>query len=205
MTLTMHVYGSRALLVEADRPEQVLPLAAAVHDVPGVVEIVPAARTVLLRFTDAAAARSARERLADLDLDDAPVVPPATGAGQLVLDVDYDGPDLDAVAAELGRTPDDVVRLHSEAAYVVAFCGFAPGFAYLRGLPGSLHVPRLAEPRSRVPSGSVGIADEFTGVYPRSSPGGWRLLGRTAAPLWDSRREPPALLTPGATVRFRPT
>lgn len=204
MTVTLRPYGSRAVLLETERAAQVLALAAAVRDVPGAVEVVPAARTVLVRFADAAAARAAWGRLATLDPDDAPATGPAAAADQIVLDVDYDGADLAAVAAEIGSTPDQVVRLHSGASYVVAFCGFMPGFAYLTGLPAQLRLPRLAEPRGRVPAGSVGIADEFTGVYPRSSPGGWRLLGRTDAPLWDARRDPPALLTPGTRVRFRP-
>ncbi len=101
-------------------------------------------------------------------------------------------------------TADELVARHSEPRYVVAFCGFAPGFAYLSGLDERLHVARRAEPRTRVPAGSVGIAGEFTGVYPRASPGGWRLLGRTDADLWNLARTPPALLVPGTRVRFRP-
>jgi KipI family sensor histidine kinase inhibitor len=88
---------------------------------------------------------------------------------------------------------------------VVGFCGFAPGFAYLTGLDPALHLPRLATPRTAVPAGAVGIAGEFSGVYPRSSPGGWRLLGTTSAVVWDPQREPPALLVPGTRVRFRPS
>ncbi|HVU92653.1 MAG TPA: allophanate hydrolase subunit 1, partial [Jatrophihabitans sp.] len=138
-------------------------------------------------------------------IDDGAAVPLAAAQGELVeLAVEYDGPDLAATAAELGLSPAELVRRHAAGEYVVAFCGFAPGFAYLTGLDPALHVPRLAEPRTRVPAGAVGIAGEFTGVYPRPSPGGWRLLGRTDAVLWDLDRTPPALLPPGTRVRFRP-
>ncbi|MDO9175148.1 MAG: carboxyltransferase domain-containing protein, partial [Actinomycetota bacterium] len=114
-----------------------------------------------------------------------------------------DGDDLHDVAARCGLTPSEVVTLHTSIEYTVAFCGFMPGFAYLVGLPSVLHLPRHATPRTRVPAGSVAIAAEFTGVYPRESPGGWHLLGRTDAALWDDLRTPPALLPPGARVRFR--
>ena len=194
-------YGDEALLVEPDDASGVLALAAAVGTQPGVIEVVPAARTLLVR-----AAPDALDRLA---VELAHLAPDATRTepgdpAEIVIDVHYDGPDLAATAGELGMTADDLVRRHAAGEYVVAFCGFAPGFAYLRGLDPDLHVGRRAEPRTRVPAGSVGIAGEFTGVYPRESPGGWRLLGRTDARLWDLDRTPPALLTPGARVRFRP-
>jgi KipI family sensor histidine kinase inhibitor len=98
---------------------------------------------------------------------------------------------------------DEVIDLHTGADYAVAFTGFAPGFAYLTGLPEPLRQPRLDQPRTRVPAGSVAVAGEFTGIYPRSSPGGWRLLGHTDTVLFDSRAEPAALLAPGDRVRFR--
>lgn len=194
-------YGDEALLVEPDDPATVLSVAAMAEHEPGVAEVVPAARTLLVRGApdhlgplaarlSQLAARAGPAAHADLD--------------EVVLDVHYDGADLEAAAAELGLAADELVRRHAEASYVVAFCGFAPGFAYLRGLDPALHMPRLAEPRIRVPAGSVGIAGEFTGVYPRESPGGWRLLGRTDAALWDLARTPPALLVPGTPVRFRP-
>lgn len=118
------------------------------------------------------------------------------------LPVTYDGPDLESVARHTGLSAEEVMERHRATEYVVAFCGFAPGFAYLSGLPAELHVPRLEEPRSRVPAGSVGLAGEFTGVYPRSSPGGWQLIARTEETLWDLDRDPPALLAPGTRVRF---
>jgi len=195
-------YGDEAVLVEVEDPLGVLPLAAALRTEPGVVEVVPAARTLLVRAGPATLSRLA-DRLPELAErsaagSDGP-------AAEVVLDVRYDGADLSASAAELGIGTDELVRRHVGGRYLVAFCGFTPGFAYLRGLDETLHISRLAEPRTRVPAGSVGIADEFTGVYPRASPGGWRLLGRTDAPLWDLDRSPPALLVPGTAVRFRAT
>ena len=114
----------------------------------------------------------------------------------------YDGADLDDVAHLWGMTRAEAVATHTGTAFVVAFCGFAPGFAYCTGLPDDLAVPRLDRPRARVPAGSVGLAGEFTGVYPGESPGGWRLIGRTDLRLWDAARDEPALLAPGTRLRF---
>jgi KipI family sensor histidine kinase inhibitor len=193
-------YGASAVLVEPEDPAAVLALSAEVRNDPDVLEVVPGARTLLVRAAPGAIA-AVGDRIRTLAAR--PTPPPGAGTEAIVLDVDYDGPDLADTAALLGLAADELVRRHAGGAYVVAFCGFAPGFAYLTGLPAELHVPRLAEPRTRVPSGAVGIAGEFTGVYPRPSPGGWRLLGRTDAVLWDLERTPPALLTPGTRVRFR--
>ena len=192
-------YGDSALLVEPDDPDLVLALAEAATALPGVVEVVPAARTVLLVLAPNTDLGDVRRRLPLLHVE------PLAHADrrEVVLDVVYDGPDLATTAEEVGLDADGLVRAHTATAHVVAFCGFAPGFAYCRGLPESLRVPRLAEPRTRVPAGSVAIAGEFSGVYPGVSPGGWRLLGRTDAQLWDVGREPPALLSPGTPVRFR--
>jgi biotin-dependent carboxylase-like uncharacterized protein len=122
----------------------------------------------------------------------------------VVIDVVYDGPDLDEVAAVTGLTVDDVIARHAAATYRCDFCGFAPGFAYLGGLDPVLHLRRRATPRTRVAAGSVAIADRYSAAYPTESPGGWHVLGRTASALWDPRRTPPALVPPGTTVRFRP-
>lgn len=194
-------YGDEAVLVEPDDATAVLGLAGVLREIPGVREVVPAAQTLLVRASRAALAALAQQ-LPGLALAAGPSAVAETG--EVVLDVRYDGPDLATTADELGISTAELVRRHAAADYVVAFCGFAPGFAYLRGLDESLNVGRHAEPRTRVPAGSVGIAGEFTGVYPRESPGGWRLLGSTSASLWDLERTPPALLTPGARVRFRP-
>ncbi len=159
-------------------------------------DVVPAARTLLLDGVPDAADTAAR--VAHWELTAADDV-----ETELVeLPVTWDGPDLERVAEHWQASVDDVVERVRETSFVVAFCGFAPGFAYLTGLPEELHVPRLEEPRSKVPPGSVGLAGPYTGIYPRSSPGGWLLVARTTERLWDLRRSAPALLTPGTEVRF---
>jgi KipI family sensor histidine kinase inhibitor len=159
----------------------------------GVVDVVPGARTVLL---DGESPPDLAQLLADWDPADSTGPPPA----RVEIPVVYDGPDLEAVAGLTGLSPRQVVAAHTGREAVVAFCGFAAGFAYITGLP--FDVPRLPEPRNAVPPGSVGLAAEFTGIYPRRSPGGWRLIGRTGVRLWDETRDPPALLAPGTPVRF---
>jgi KipI family sensor histidine kinase inhibitor len=124
---------------------------------------------------------------------------------EVVIPVRYDGADLAAVAAATGLTVGEVVAAHCGATYRVAFCGFAPGFGYLTGLPERLHVPRRSTPRTRVPAGAVAIAAGYAAVYPRPSPGGWHLLGSTDLVLFDPDRQPPALLAPGNVVRFEST
>lgn len=160
------------------------------------VEIVPAARSVLFdgvvspdRLRAALAGWSGAAERSPGTLVEVPVV--------------YDGPDLAFVAERWGVTEAEVVARHTSWEFVSAFCGFAPGFAYLVGLPVGLSVPRLSTPRPRVENGAVGLAGEYCGVYPSASPGGWRLLGRTDLTLWDVTRDPPALLAPGTRVRFR--
>jgi len=126
----------------------------------------------------------------------------ATKADEVVIVVSYDGPDLAEVAALTGLSAGEVVAAHTGTAWTVGFGGFAPGFAYLTGGDPRLRVPRRATPRPKVPAGSVGLAGDFSGVYPRSSPGGWQLIGHTDADLFDVDRDPPALLQPGMRVRF---
>jgi KipI family sensor histidine kinase inhibitor len=193
-------YGDAAVLVEPDDPATVLALTDAVRDEPDVLEVVPGARTLLIRTTPTSIGRIG-DRLRELARTVAASAGPA--GDEVGLDVHYDGADLADTAAEAGLDVDGLVRRHTDGNYVVAFCGFAPGFAYLTGLDEALQVPRLHQPRTRVPAGSVAIAGEFTGVYPRATPGGWRLLGRTTARLWDLDRTPPAVLVPGTRVRFR--
>ncbi|MCE6995767.1 allophanate hydrolase subunit 1 [Saccharothrix sp. S26] len=192
--------GTDGVLVEVGSLGEVEAVRAAVAaaDLPDVVELVPAARTVLV-VTRPGGAAAVRELLAGADLAHRPGV---VGDEVVVIEVRYDGPDLDLVAETAGLTTTEVVELHTGADYRVAFCGFAPGFAYLTGLPEPLRQPRLDSPRTKVPAGSVGVAGEFTAAYPRATPGGWRLIGRTDAPLFDPRRPTPALLTPGDRVRF---
>lgn len=161
-------------------------------------EIVPAARTVLLDGLSEPAGLAAE--LAALELP--PVPPRATETVEVP--VRYDGPDLADVAAHWGVPAREVARIHADTEFRVAFCGFAPGFAYLTGLPSRYDVPRRPTPRTAVPAGSVALAGPYTGVYPRSSPGGWQLIGTTGLALWDHARVPAALLSPGTRVRFVP-
>jgi KipI family sensor histidine kinase inhibitor len=116
--------------------------------------------------------------------------------------VSHDGPDLDEVGALSGLSRDELISLHTGATLTAAFCGFVPGFAYLTGVDPRLQVARRTSPRTRVEAGAVGLAGEFTGVYPRASPGGWQVIGHTALPMWDVARDPPNLLAPGARVKF---
>jgi KipI family sensor histidine kinase inhibitor len=193
--------GTTALLVELDDLQEVLGMyAALVEDLPdGVVDVVPAARTLLV-VTDPAvtslstvstAVRRTTPRHDPLD------------SGELVeIPVTYDGEDLEEAAGLLGCEAAELVRRHTADEWSVAFCGFAPGFAYLTSRTWHEEVPRRASPRKSVPTGSVGLAGEFSGVYPRESPGGWQLLGRTELVMFDPSRDPAALLRPGTRVRF---
>ncbi|SES26377.1 5-oxoprolinase subunit B family protein [Actinokineospora terrae] len=194
--------GPDAVLVEVDSLSEVAAARAALTGLPGLVELVPAARTVLVSFEPGSpGSRQVQAVLDQADLSAAPV----GDSADVTLPVVYDGADLELVAETAGLSVDEAIALHSSADYTVAFCGFAPGFAYLTGLPELLQQPRLGNPRTRVPTGSVGVAGEFTGIYPRSSPGGWRLVARLAddaAALFDPTREPAALLSPGDRVRF---
>jgi KipI family sensor histidine kinase inhibitor len=190
-------YGSRALLVT---PRDVAPLI----DHPDVIEVVPGAETVLVVVRDADELAAVADWIARLERESARTDVSDWFDRELVLDVVYDGDDLGDVAGAAGLTVEEVVVIHSGALYRCHFCGFAPGFAYLSGLDPRLHLPRRATPRTSVPAGSVAIAGPYTAAYPSASPGGWHLLGHTDATLWDLGADPPALITPGTTVRFRP-
>jgi KipI family sensor histidine kinase inhibitor len=193
--------GDAGLLVEVGGLPAVLSLAGAARaaDLPGVLDVVPAARTVLLVTAPGTDLGALRRAVRALPVD--PAAAPPDGR-TVEIPVVYDGPDLDEVGRLTGLGAEGVVQAHTATPWRVGFGGFAPGFAYLAGGDERLHVPRRAEPRTSVPAGSVGLAGEFSGVYPRSSPGGWQLIGRTGATLWDPDRDPPALLQPGALVRF---
>ncbi len=193
--------GSTALLVELDDLDAVLALYAALADHPpdGVVDVVPAARTVLL-VTDPA--RTSLAAVADAVRRTTPRPDVETDEEAIELPVHYDGEDLAELARLLDLAPEEVVRRHTGTEWTVAFCGFAPGFGYLRQPGGQWDVPRRSTPRTRVPPGSVALAGEFSGVYPRESPGGWQLIGRTDVAVFDLAREPAALLRPGVRVRF---
>ena len=192
--------GDEAVLIEVDDLRQALAVHQALCRNPpaGLIECVPAARTVLLiydpsRATPRALAAAVARQPDPRRLDEGPLVE---------IPVRYDGADLAEVAVRTGLSVADVVARHYRPVYTVAFCGFSPGFGYLTGLDPTLHLPRRDSPRSRVPAGAVAIADQYTGVYPRSAPGGWHILGNTDTPMWTLDNDPPALLRPGCRVRF---
>ncbi|MFJ7628303.1 allophanate hydrolase subunit 1 [Streptomyces sp. NPDC097595] len=201
--------GPGALLVELSSGEH----AEAFHaellrrrargELPALREIVPGARTVLL---DGIADRTPDGRAALARTLVSWDVPPLRRdvVDAVEIPVAYDGPDLADVAAAWGVTPAEVPGIHAGTEFRVAFCGFAPGFGYLTGLPAHLDTPRRATPRTRVPAGALALAGPYTGVYPRASPGGWQIIGRMSGPgeLWNPAREPAALLSPGTRVRF---
>lgn len=197
-------YGDQALLLQFDSTADVLAWAAALRqaDLPGVLDVVAAARTVLVKLDGPRYQSVVRHRLRKLQVstDAIQTAPPQDCT---VIDVVYDGADLAEVADRTGLSTAQVINAHTATPWRVGFCGFAPGFAYLVGGDPRLVVPRRAEPRPSVPAGAVGLADEFCGVYPRRSPGGWQLIGHTDAALWDIDRPNPALLTPGMWVQFR--
>ena len=203
--------GDAALLVEVTGLDQVLVLHGAIESrrsqpgFAGLVDLVPAATTLLLIADGPAAVPRLREHVVEVlhDLDGPAAVGGTTQTGEILrIAVRYTGPDLEEVAGLTGLTPREVVVAHTSHPWTVGFCGFAPGFSYLVGGDPRLEVPRRAEPRTRVPAGAVGLAGSFSGIYPRSSPGGWQIIGETDAVLWDVERRPPALLQPGARVEF---
>jgi KipI family sensor histidine kinase inhibitor len=197
-------FGDAALLVELDDLDAVLAFTAAARaaDLDGLLDVVPAAQTVLLVTEPGTAlaplVKQVTTLTSTLDVDSA-----GSDVEAVEIEVVYDGPDLAEVARLTGLDEEEVVAAHTGTPWRIAFGGFAPGFAYLTGGDPRLAVPRRDEPRTSVPAGAVGLAGEYSGVYPRSSPGGWQLIGRTDAILWDASRNPPALLAPGGTVRFR--
>jgi KipI family sensor histidine kinase inhibitor len=203
--ITLHDYGDQALLLEFESTAEVLAWSAAVREagLPGVLDVVPASRTVLIKVAGPRYQAPTRQRLAKLQVAaDAPTEATDQSA-DVEIEVVYDGEDLDEVARLTGMTPDQVVEAHTGTLWQVGFGGFAPGFAYLIGGDSRLAVPRRADPRTKVPAGAVGLAGEFSAVYPRESPGGWQLIGRTSTEMWDVDADPPALLVPGMWVQFR--
>lgn len=196
-------YGDRALMLQCGSTAEVLAWTAALRSaaLPGVLDVVPAARTVLVKLVDPGRQGVIRQRLRTMRVAAEPSSP--SSDADVVIDVVYDGPDLAAVTEHTGLTVEQVIDAHTATPWRVGFSGFAPGFAYLVGGDSRLRVPRRAEPRTAVPAGSVALAGEFSAVYPRRSPGGWQLIGHTDATLWDLARPDPALLTQGSWVRFR--
>lgn len=193
--------GDNALLAEFDSLDEVLAHFRALdRERPrGVVDLVPAARTLLVCFDPSETGAQVVHKWVT-------TTPPVSGDDvdieEVTLEVRYNGVDLEEVGELTGLGADGVIAAHTGSLWTVAFGGFAPGFAYLTGGDTRLHVPRRSSPRTSVPSGAVGLAGEFSGVYPRKSPGGWQLIGTSDAPLWQPDRTPAALLRPGCAVRF---
>jgi KipI family sensor histidine kinase inhibitor len=206
--IIIHDYGDQALLLEFDSTAEVLGWADALREAEllGVLDIVPASRTILLKLAGPRYQAPTRQRLGKLHVTAEALSEAATprdGRADIEIEVVYDGADLEEVAQLTGLTTDQVIAAHTGTPWRVGFGGFAPGFVYLVGGDERLNVPRQSEPRTRVPVGSVALAGEFSGVYPRESPGGWQLIGHTDAELWDVDRDPPVLLRPGMWVQFR--
>ncbi|GAA1494377.1 5-oxoprolinase subunit B family protein [Curtobacterium herbarum] len=209
MSLDLRSAGTSAVLATFDSLAEVVAFRAGLAGTgtdaatgAGVTEVVSGARTLLFRFdpdvTDAGRVRSL--------LSEVRPSRPADDDGQqrapVVVPVTYDGADLDAVGALTGMSRDDLVGWHTGQVWTSAFCGFAPGFSYLTGTAPSLDLPRRDTSRTAVPSGAVALAGEFSAVYPRTSPGGWQLIGRTDVPMWSLDRTPPALAPAGVRLRF---
>lgn len=194
--------GLGALLVEVDSLDQVRALYVRIEREraagwePGLVDVVPAARTILLDGVTDQAALAGQIRSWS-------IAPQLAGSGRAVeIACRYDGPDLGEVARQWSVPAEQVAAVHGALEHEVAFCGFSPGFPYIAGLGGGREVTRRDRPRAAVPAGSVALGDEYTGIYPRTSPGGWQIIGHTDAVMWDSGRDPAALLQPGDRVRF---
>ena len=202
MTAHISTLGTQAVRCAVTDLEEAHRLAAAIRVLgrEEIANVVPTWRCVVVTVSPAADADVVAAAVADVAGADLPAAP----TREHVLPITYDGPDLDRVAGHAGLDPHDVVRRHLAGSYVVAFLGFAPGFAYLDGLDPALATPRLADARTRVPAGAVGIAGAVTGIYPADLPGGWNVIGHCPAALFDLTWDPPALLAPGDRVRFEP-
>ncbi|WP_333499356.1 5-oxoprolinase subunit PxpB [Kluyvera sp. CHPC 1.2972] len=206
-----YLLGETAVVLELEPPvtlaaqKRVWRLAQRVATLPDVVDVIPGMNNITVTLGDPQTlALDAIERLQRWWEESEALEPDSRAIDIPVIYGGEQGPDLTEVARLSGFTPKQVVELHASVDYVVWFLGFQPGFPYLGGLPASLVMPRRAEPRLKVPAGSVGIGGQQTGIYPLSTPGGWQLIGRTSLPLFSPNREEPILLRPGDTVRFVP-
>ncbi|WP_311764420.1 carboxyltransferase domain-containing protein [Arthrobacter ipis] len=193
--------GTRTVLAVVSGTQDVLALQAALLEAPfpGQQDVLAAAETVMVRADSPAAARRIGQALLELDL----TAPAEQAGGLVVIDTVYDGEDLAEVGKLTGLGADGVITAHTGQVWTVAFAGFAPGFGYMVGENQALEVPRRSSPRTAVPAGSVALAGNYSAVYPRKSPGGWQLIGRTGAKMWDLDRPEPALASPGHRVQFR--
>ena len=194
--------GSHGLLLRTDTYVPAV-LGATIRDLAleGVSDVVLAETTLLVRCDHAAAQQAVQHRLEEV-IKSYDENPSQVDREPIEIPVRYDGEDLEFVAEACSLSEEEVIRRHLGTTYVAAFCGFAPGFAYLSGLDSSLKLPRRDTPRTRVPAGTVAIAATYSAVYPQESPGGWHLIGSTSTELWDVARQPPALIEPGRQVRF---
>ncbi len=202
MTPRLLPCGPTSVIAEVDTPGAALHLAEWLRaaQLEGVVELVPAARTVLVQCARQRDLTEVVRALAAYSPSES-----ARGPGPLIsIPTVYAGVDLAEVADATSMTVEEVIECHSAVTYVGAFTGFTPGFTYLTGLDPALHLPRRATPRARVPAGSLAMGADLTGIYPTCSPGGWHLLGHTDVVLWDPERDQPALIAPGSRVRFVP-
>lgn len=201
---TLRRAGDRALLLETGDPAATVAVSQALReaDLTAVEDLVPAAATVLIRVVRGTDLDALGRRVLDLAAGAEASGTDERAHDELVIPVAYDGPDLDEVVAATGLSAAEVVAAHTGTPWRAAFVGFAPGFAYLVGGDPRLAVPRRAQSRTSVPAGSVALAGEYSAVYPRESPGGWQLIGRTDATLWDLDAEPPAAIRPGRWIRF---
>jgi KipI family sensor histidine kinase inhibitor len=197
-------FGEAAFLIELDGPDRAQAVAAALAGSPivGIVEIVPALRSVLVEIDLERASPGVANEIEAAAADAGSRGPRGRRRTIPVVYGGEHGPDLEEVATLCGLSPAEVVERHAATELRVLFAGFAPGFAYLGDLPPELRVPRLATPRTRTPAGAVAVADAMSGIYPADLPGGWRIIGRTPLAMFDPRREPPAYLVAGDTVRF---
>ncbi len=203
-TVIVRPAGDRAFLVEPAEIAQLPLLLEHLRRAPidGVADLLPAARTVLVTLEPGIDAAAVETRLRALRLTEADAPDNPVGERAVTVPVSYDGPDLDTAAGLLGITAGELVRRHTDAHWRCAFIGFAPGFGYLRAERARLSVPRRDQARTTVPAGSVALAGGYSAIYPRSSPGGWQIIGHTELALWDSGRAEPALLRAGTAVRF---
>ncbi|HEY1011786.1 MAG TPA: 5-oxoprolinase subunit PxpB [Herpetosiphonaceae bacterium] len=192
-----HLLGDQALLLDCSAGADARLLARSLDQHAGIIDLIPAPGTLTIIYDPAVLEPDAILLL----LDQAHSQPPPAPALHRI-PVLYDGADLAEVAARCALSPARLIELHTSTRHTVAMIGFLPGFPYLDGLPARLHLPRRPTPRTKVPAGSVAIANGQTGIYPQASPGGWHLLGRTDVRLFDPARQPPALLQPGDYVEF---
>ena len=195
--------GGTALLATFESLAEVVAFRAGLDEasLPGLTEVVSGARTLLFRF-DPATTDTSRLRSELAHVVPVSATREAHDTEPLVIPVTYDGDDLDTVTELTGMRRDELVAWHTGQLWTSTFCGFAPGFSYLTGSDRPLDLPRRSTARTAVPSGAVAVAGEFSAVYPRTSPGGWQLIGRTDVPMWSLERTPPALAPAGTLVRF---